>query len=66
MPECEKEEKELGQRKRWQYRYFPNLRQYVVFCPYCDVNVNAMLDQVLEFQYCPYCGEKVDTSKSNT
>lgn len=49
--------------KRWQYRYFPNLGQLAVFCPYCDVNVNVMLDQDIEFQYCPYCGEEVDISK---
>lgn len=49
--------------KRWQYHYFPNLGQLAVFCPYCDVNVNVMLDQNLEFQYCPYCGEEVDISK---
>ena len=49
--------------KRWRYRYFPNLRQYAVFCPYCDVNVNVMLDLDLEFQYCPYCGEEVDISE---
>lgn len=48
--------------KRWQYHYFPNLGQLAVFCPYCDVNVNVMLDQNLEFPYCPYCGEEVDIS----
>ena len=51
--------------KRWQYRYFPNLGQLAVFCPYCDVNVNVMLDQDVEFQYCPYCGEEVDISKGD-
>lgn len=49
--------------KRWQYRYFPNLRQLAIFCPYCDVNGNVMLDQGVEFQYCPYCGEEVDISE---
>lgn len=42
----------------WVERFTGN--EYIVFCSNCNYEATEMVDYHLEYDYCPYCGAKMD------